>query len=176
MRDLADMVVANSQAGLRWHHVPPDRGRVVYNAFDPARLEALVGHPSGGNARGDDRRPFTVVMAARMHLHKDYRSLIAAARLLASRAGRRPGVSSSSGTARCGEELEVAAADLVAAGVVQFASPGLEVLPLLERADVGRPDDQRRGARRGLLELDHGVHGQRTAGCLLRQREATRSS
>ena len=89
---LASIVVANSQAGLDAWGMRPPRGRVVYNAFDPARLALITG---GGEPAGADRtaRP---ALAGRpcgrralhgrdgrgMHPHKDFRAVVAAARLL----------------------------------------------------------------------------------------------
>lgn len=136
----ADVVVANSRAGLDAWGVRPPKGRVVYNAFDPARLERSTLLDSAGD---DDPggtpagRPFTVVMTGRLHEHKDFRTFIAAARLVAagSPAGSWRFLIVGDGEER--EALCVAAGDLVTAGVVHFAAPGLEVLPLVADADVG---------------------------------------
>jgi glycosyltransferase involved in cell wall biosynthesis len=138
LMSLANVVVANSQAGLQAWHVPPARGRVVYNGFDPMRLEALQGLPSARAPRPlADGRPFTVVMTGRMHPHKDYGSVISAARLLASHSAPPAWRFLLIGDGPKRRELEIQAADLVTAGVVEFASPGLEVLPFVGTADVG---------------------------------------
>jgi glycosyltransferase involved in cell wall biosynthesis len=135
---LADVVVANSHAGLQWSRVAATKGRVVYNAFDPARLEALRGLPRPKSHRPDDDvRPFTVIMTGRLHAHKDHGTLLAAARLLASRSAPSTWRFVLVGDGPKRHEVEAEAADLVAQGVVEFANPGLEVLPLLATADVG---------------------------------------
>jgi glycosyltransferase involved in cell wall biosynthesis len=118
--------------------VAAPKGRVVYNAFDPARLEALQGLPRPKAYRpGDDGRPFTVVMTGRLHVRKDHGSLLAAARLLASSSAPSAWRFVIVGDGPKRQEVEAEAADLVARGVVEFASPGLEVLPLVAVADVG---------------------------------------
>ena len=76
----SSLVVANSQAGLNAWRVGTDRGRVIYNAFDEARLADARGASSTVEQVGD--QPFTVVMAARMTPQKDYPAVIEAARLL----------------------------------------------------------------------------------------------
>jgi glycosyltransferase involved in cell wall biosynthesis len=128
---LADVVVANSRAGLDAWGVRPPKGRVVYNAFDPGRLATLDGiAPPGG-------RPITVVMTGRLEAQKDFSTFLAAARIVAA--------GSPAGTWRFlvvgggpeGAGLRREAADLVSAGVVDFVAPGLEVLPLVAAADAG---------------------------------------
>jgi glycosyltransferase involved in cell wall biosynthesis len=138
VRSLANIVVANSHAGLQAWRVAATEGRVVYNAFDPARLEALQGLPRPEAHRpGDDGRPFTVVMTGRLHVDKDHGSLLAAARLLASHSAPPAWRFVLVGDGPKRQEVEAEAADLIARGVVEFASPGLEVLPLVAAADVG---------------------------------------
>jgi len=149
---LSALVVANSRAGLAAWGVGPRKGRVVYNAFDPARLEGdgVGGAAPGGGAEGDgaegspdDGVPGTAVphrrtavMSGRMVDHKDFSTVIAAARLLDR---ERPGdwrfLLLGDGPER--PRLAAAAGDLEARGVVEFAAPGLEVLPLVRRADAG---------------------------------------
>lgn len=138
LMSLANVVVANSQVGLDAWRISPARGRVVYNGLDPVRLEGSLGAPTGRGKESDvANRPFTVVMAARMHVHKDYGSVISAARLLVSRSGRPIWRFILVGDGPLRHELEAQAADLVAAGVMEFANPGVEVLPLVATADVG---------------------------------------
>jgi glycosyltransferase involved in cell wall biosynthesis len=138
LMSLAKVVVANSRAGLEAWHVPPAQGRVVYNAFDPLRLEALQGPQMAGAPRPVVvGRPFTVVMTARMRPHKDYSSVISAARLLTSRSAPPAWRFLFVGDGSKQHEIEMLAADLVTAGVVEFASPGLEVMSLVGTADVG---------------------------------------
>jgi glycosyltransferase involved in cell wall biosynthesis len=133
----ADIVVANSRAGLAGWGVPPSRGRVVYNAFDPVRLDAVSAMLAARGSRGRVEGPLTVVMTGRMHPHKDHATLLAAARLVRGRSG--PGrwrfVLVGDGELR--PSLQARAADLIADGTVEFISPGLEVLPHVAEADIG---------------------------------------
>ena len=150
---LSARVVANSRAGLAAWGVGPGKGRVVYNAFDPARLtpgDSIGDAPTAGDPAGDDPaggpgdgmpaaaapQGRTAVMSGRMVDHKDFATVIAAARLLD---GERPGdwrfLLLGDGPER--PRLVAAAGDLEARGVVEFAAPGLEVLPLVRRADAG---------------------------------------
>jgi len=129
------LVVANSLAGLRAWRMEGEGGRVVYNGFDPRRLERLdataarrgVGRPS---------RPITVVMTGRMLPAKDFTSLIAAAKLLAADGddGWRF-LLVGGGADRAGLELQ--AAGLVEAGRLSFVDAGLEVLDHVREGDVG---------------------------------------
>jgi glycosyltransferase involved in cell wall biosynthesis len=142
---LADVVVANSQAGLDAWGVRRPKGRVVYNAFDPARLELTHAagrpeEPAADDAREPDAsagRPFTVVMTGRLHVHKDFGTLLAAARLLAASAPAGAWRFLLVGDGKEGGTLRAEAEDLVRAGVVDFVAPGLEVLPLVASADAG---------------------------------------
>jgi glycosyltransferase involved in cell wall biosynthesis len=149
---LSALVVANSRAGLAAWGVPPSKGRVVYNAFEPDRL-AAVEQPDGPAVpwvdRGDSvehdpvqagRRPagptLTVVMTGRMVAHKDFSTFIAAARRLDhDRPGRFRFALLGDGPER--PSLLAAASGLRERGVVNFVSPGVEVLPFVKAADVG---------------------------------------
>lgn len=129
---LSDVVVANSRAGLVAHGIAPDdRGRVVYNGFDAARLGA-VGVAVGANASHEGS---AVVMAARMHPAKDWRSFLRVARALTKDAPGWRFVAVGHGSER--DALLREAADLVNAGLVEFPEPGLEVLPHMCAADIG---------------------------------------
>jgi glycosyltransferase involved in cell wall biosynthesis len=136
----ADVVVANSRAGLlAWGFAPP-KGRVVHNAFDPARL--AIASDSGADVRhaavdSADARRFTVVMTGRMFAHKDFRVVVEAARDLARRGEESDWRFLLVGEGPLRASLEACAGDLVAAGIVEFLRPGLEVLPIVARADVG---------------------------------------
>lgn len=153
----ARLVVANSRAGLDAWGVAAGKGRVVYNAFDPAR-RPLCSSPDAGGGGGaaapeapaePDAQlpgaqsqasahtgPVTVVMTGRMVAHKDFDTVIAVVRRLeAGDAGGWRLLLVGDGPER--PRLEAAAADLVARDVVRFAAPGLEVLPLVRDADVG---------------------------------------
>ena len=153
----AQVVVANSYAGLRAWDVPEAKGRVIYNAFDPARLSTT--QTASGAA------PFTAAMCARMDRSKDFDTLLEAARILASERPVASGPPASEaptwrfllvgdGTDRA--RLASAAADLVEAGVVDIISPGLEVMDILARADAGvlmtNPDALAEGCSNALLE------------------------
>jgi glycosyltransferase involved in cell wall biosynthesis len=128
----ADLVVANSRAGLEAWRVPAAKGRVIYNAFDAVRLSAV---PEARRAPGGDGR-CGVVMAARMAEPKDFRTLIEAARLLE---GESPGGWRFSlvGDGPDRAELVSAAGDLVARGAVRFVDGGLEAAGEILSADIG---------------------------------------
>lgn len=145
---LADVVVANSRAGLKAWGVGPPKGRVVYNAFDQTRLDASPAdspvEAGAGGAKAVRRASeaaspaaFTVVMTGRLHSHKDFRTLLSAARLVSAGAPAGTWRFLLVGDGPEAESLRRDAADLVEAGVVDFAAPGLEVLPLVATADVG---------------------------------------
>jgi glycosyltransferase involved in cell wall biosynthesis len=126
-------VVANSRAGLEAWGVGPAKGRVVYNAFDPARWELCEG---GDERPRDAAHPFTVVMTGRMVAHKDFATVIAAAAELdAAEPGRWRFLLLGDGPER--PRLVALAGDLAARGVVALVDPGLEVLPLVREADAG---------------------------------------
>jgi glycosyltransferase involved in cell wall biosynthesis len=131
----ARLVVANSLAGLRAWRVAGEKGRVVYNGFDPSRLARLEAARPSPDAGGEPR-PFTVVMTGRMEPAKDFTSLIAAARLLtAAGDGEWRFVCVGEGGDRA--RLERQAAPLVKEGHLSFIDAGLEVLDLVQDADVG---------------------------------------
>ena len=125
----ADVVIANSQAGLDAFGVDPGKGRVVYNGFDPERWPLC----RPGSAPD---RPTTVIMTARMHCHKDYRGLLDAARILDAEA---PGawrfLAVGSGEDR--EALMAEYCDLIEGGVAEFPQAGTEVLSLVSASHIG---------------------------------------
>ncbi|MBE0565463.1 MAG: glycosyltransferase [Krumholzibacteria bacterium] len=126
---LGDLVLGNSRAGLEAFGVPPSRGRVLHNGFDPARLAraALTDPPDG---------PFHVVMAATMDDRKDFASFVAAVRRLRDKA---PGPirASALGAGPNLAALRAAAADLVADGVLSLPGRVDEVLDHLRAAHAG---------------------------------------
>jgi len=129
---LSDAVVANSWAGLRAFGVAEgDRGRVVYNRFDPSRFASVE------SARSETavRPGTTVIMAARMSRAKDWPLLLQAARALSADAEGWRFVAMGSGPER--EALLTKAADLVDRGIVDFPAGGLEALPAIAAADIG---------------------------------------
>jgi len=129
---LSNAVVANSQAGLEAYGAAKSgRGRVVYNGFDSARLERI-------DAAASDVPPHegtVAIMAARMSKGKDWRLFFEAARVLAEDSAGWKFVAVGNGPRR--DEIVAQAADLVEAGLVEFRQGGLEVLPLVEAADIG---------------------------------------
>jgi glycosyltransferase involved in cell wall biosynthesis len=129
---LSDAVVANSRAGLATFGVPEgERGRVVYNGFDPDRLARVPARA----ADAERRRAHVIIMAARMHPEKDWRLLLGAVRVLARDTPGLTLVAVGGGFMR--DELMAEAADLIAADIVRFPEGGLEVLPMIADADIG---------------------------------------
>jgi glycosyltransferase involved in cell wall biosynthesis len=128
---LSDAVVANSRAGLAaFGIVEGDRGHVIYNAFDPARLAAVEGGTAAASHEGT-----VAIMAARMSHEKDWQLFLSAARVLAGETSGFRFVAMGHGPHR--DALRSEAADLVEAGVIEFPAGGLEVLPAIAAADVG---------------------------------------
>jgi len=129
MTRAADVVIANSQAGLEAFGVDPTKGIVVHNGFDPARW-ALC---DGGNP---PESPTTVVMAARMHPHKDYRSFLEAARILSVEtpgAWRFLAVGSGDDRGALMADFD----DLLHSGVLEFPDGGTEVLGIVRDTHIG---------------------------------------
>lgn len=126
---MATRVIANSRAGLVAWGVDERRGRVVYNGFDPDRLSL-----SGQIEPREDGR-YTVVMTGRMQWEKDFRGLLAAARLLtATEPEAWRFILVGNGPDR--QALLDEAAPLVSRGIVEFPPPTMEVLPIVRRADA----------------------------------------
>ena len=132
-RAASKLIVANSQAGLDAWGVGAAKGRVVYNAFDPARWSLChAAEERSGDAYGRT----TIVMSGRMVAHKDFATVIAAAAELdAEQPGRWRFLLLGDGPER--PRLEALAGELVARDVVALVDPGLEVLPLVREADIG---------------------------------------
>lgn len=129
---LSDAVVANSRAGLAAYGIGEDRrGRVVYNGFDPRRLEVAA----AATRDAATHEGTVAIMAARMSCEKDWRLFLTAARALAvdGRGWRFVAV----GTGPDRDALIAEAADLIDAGVVTFPLGGLEVIPMMAAAEVG---------------------------------------
>jgi glycosyltransferase involved in cell wall biosynthesis len=145
---LARLVVANSYAGLRAYDIPPRRGRVVYNGFDPDRFRFSEARP-----RSDDR--VAVVMTGRMVPQKDYATFLAAARYLVaadSRAWQFVAVGEGPGR----EPLIAENQDLVDAQVASFPHGGLEVMGVLSGCHIGvlmtNPELHAEGCSNSILE------------------------
>lgn len=129
---LADVVVANSRAGLEaYGYVGAAHGRVIYNGFDAHRSEIAA------NATRDlpPHEGTVAVMTARMHPAKDWRSFIRAARELNREVPSIRFVAVGSGPSR--DLLMTEADDLVDAGTIEFIDGGLEVLSVVAAADIG---------------------------------------
>lgn len=124
-----DVVVANSLAGLRaFGFEQSERAHVVYNGFDVARLAVSAPQPTGSGVT-------SVVMAARMVPQKDFMLMLRVAELLGiEEPGRWRFVLVGEGPMR-GKLIEASAK--VRGCIVEFASPGTEVLPILAGADIG---------------------------------------
>jgi glycosyltransferase involved in cell wall biosynthesis len=132
----ATTIVANSLAGAQAWRADPAKTRVVYNGFDRSRLAAscsAAGSESPFAANQDSA--LTVVMIGRMVPEKDYRVVIAAARLLKN--GEPPCRFLLIGDGRQRAQLVAEAADLVDEGLVAFPEPGMEVLTHVRQAQVG---------------------------------------
>ncbi len=145
----ADVAIANSHAGLVAYGIDPEKGRVVHNGFDPARWELCSG---GVQAE----RPFSAVMTARMHPHKDYRLLLDAARVLdAEDPGGWRFLAVGSGEER--ERLLADSADLRESGAVEFPDGGTEVLRLVRDCNVGvlltDPEHHQEGISNSIMEF-----------------------
>ena len=128
----ADRVIANSRAGLTAWGVPPARGTVVYNGFDATRV--IPRSLAGGEASPDGA--LRVVMTGRMSGHKDFASVISAAReLAASDDARWAFALIGDGAQR--EALKAAVSLDSLSGSVRFPEPDLEVMGEVCTADVG---------------------------------------
>lgn len=125
----ADVVIANSQAGLDAYAVDPRRGIVVRNGFDPDRWKLCATQDRAA-------RPMTVVMTARMHSHKDYHCLLDAARILCA---EDPGgwrfLAVGSGDDRPALLSEYR--DLIGSGAADFPEAGTEVLSWVRGSHIG---------------------------------------
>lgn len=128
----SDAVVANSQAGLAAFGIAEnERCRVVYNGFDPDRLQLI--EKDDLDQRRDGK--LVAIMAARMVKEKDWRLFVHAARVIAETDARWTFVAVGRGPER--EALLTEAAGLISAGALQFPEGSLEVLPQVASADVG---------------------------------------
>jgi glycosyltransferase involved in cell wall biosynthesis len=145
----ADRIIANSEAGLRAFHVSPERGRVVYNGFDPARWLLCR------RVARDADTPFRVIMVARMHPMKDYDTLVCVARQLA--AGRDELFEFwAVGAGPRRKILMESVIDLSRRGTFLFPEPTQEVLPYVRQADVGvlmtRAGEHTEGCSNAIME------------------------
>jgi glycosyltransferase involved in cell wall biosynthesis len=127
---LADLVVANSRAGLKANKIPEPKGRVLHNGFDMARLSVAEEESPGSPGR------FKVVMTGRMMRQKDYATFLSAARILD---GLEPGrwLFAAVGWGPDGQALAEQNADLVESGSVVFPGGRPEVIGLVRHCDAG---------------------------------------
>jgi glycosyltransferase involved in cell wall biosynthesis len=143
----SDVVLANSHAGLAAWGMRYPKGRVLYNGFDPERLDLC-------RRESDAGAPFTAVMTGRMAPQKDYSTVIRAAREAVGRGRPWRFVLVGSGPDR--ERLRNEADGLVGRGAVEFVDGGVEVLPIVRRADVGvllsRETLHREGCSNAIME------------------------
>jgi glycosyltransferase involved in cell wall biosynthesis len=144
----ATTLVANTRAGAEAWGADPAKTRVVYNGFDWSRLAADGTAASSESAPGaGPESPFTAVMTGRMAPEKDYRVVIAAARLLKKEQFACRFLLVGQGSQRI--QLVAEAADLVAEGLVTFPAAGMEVLDYVRQAHVGVLMTDPRWAREG---------------------------
>lgn len=128
---IADRVIANSHAGLEAWGVHGAIGRVVYNGFDPERLEHSIGE---GRRFG---HPFTIIMTGRMILeYKDYLAFIGIARKVTMDQGL-PVRFVAVGDGPDRQIIMKEASDLVQHGSMVFPDPELDVVDMVRQASVG---------------------------------------
>jgi glycosyltransferase involved in cell wall biosynthesis len=127
----ADRVIANSQAGLQAFKVDPKRGRVVHNGFDLQRLEMSEQKHNLRNSK------FTVVMVGRMVPEKDFPSYFEAARKFLQGGMENQWIFWVVGYGSLRNEYIQACKDLIGSGIIRFHEPTLDVLPIVQCADVG---------------------------------------
>jgi glycosyltransferase involved in cell wall biosynthesis len=127
---LADKIVANTQAGLRAFNISSKKGKVIYNGFDPDRLSLF----NSCEKIHDDR--FTVVMAARVSPHKDFKTFIETAKALSQvdPKGWKFIILTNQGPK---ESLIKEMGNLISLGSAEIPESGLEIIPYLKNADVG---------------------------------------
>jgi glycosyltransferase involved in cell wall biosynthesis len=124
---MADGIIANSRAGLEVWGITNKNGIVVYNGFDPERLKLLKQSNKNGK--------FTVVMVGRMFEEKDFSRYIDAARLVSKEGGSWRFLAIGFGPER--SKLVASAKDLIEMKILEFPEAGMEVIPLIDSADVG---------------------------------------
>jgi len=77
----SDVIIANSQAGLKAYHVPQIKGQVIYNGFSFQRLENLIPIQDIKSELHISTK-YVVGMVGAFHKRKDYMTFIRAASLL----------------------------------------------------------------------------------------------
>jgi glycosyltransferase involved in cell wall biosynthesis len=125
----ANRVIANSQAGLDAWGISRPKGVVINNGFDPERLllcKPIKRLDSGG---------FTVVMAGRMVPERDFKTFIRAAGRMSESGLNAHFMALGNGNQR--SEIIKLAGDLIRKGYISFPEAGMEIIPFLNRANVG---------------------------------------
>jgi glycosyltransferase involved in cell wall biosynthesis len=126
---LAGGVIANSQAGLTAREISPLKGVVIYNGFDMERLKLCTQNVEPSTDC------FTAIMAGRMNPQKDFRSFIQAAHEMSKLGMRAHFMAVGNGIMK--PELIKEGEDLINKGYLSFPEAGMEIIPFLNRANVG---------------------------------------
>lgn len=79
----SDLIVSNSYAGLESYGIRSDKTRVISNGFDSKRLENLKNESEIRDDLGVRTR-YSAVMVAAFRCHKDYKTMVSAARSVLS--------------------------------------------------------------------------------------------
>lgn len=79
----SDVIQANSNAGIKAYKVPPGKAKVIHNGFDFGRLNNLTEADQIRESL-DIKTEFVAGMVSVFRSHKDYRSLISAAKRILS--------------------------------------------------------------------------------------------
>ncbi len=126
-----DVVVSNSQSGLRNWGINPSKGVVIYNGFDRNRVSKNF---NSTDPQLNDK--FIVVMAARMSREKDFALFISTLRKLIDM-GKMNWKFLAIGQGEDREALIKENTDLIQEGFLQFPDAGLDVIPFLQTSNVG---------------------------------------
>ncbi|GEM_PF-2414967 len=76
---LANKIIGNSQAGLDAYSVPKRKAELIYNGFNPDRLNDIPSNTEELKQQLGLNTKFVVPMIASFHIHKDYKTFIQAA-------------------------------------------------------------------------------------------------
>jgi glycosyltransferase involved in cell wall biosynthesis len=127
---LADRIIANSYAGLHACKISPSKGKVIYNAIDPQRLQQVYA------GRRNQIIGTIVIMAARMVAEKDFMIFIEGAREI-SRIDASNWLFIALGDGADRTKLIEQSSDLISEGVLEFPEPVDDIVPYILRADIG---------------------------------------
>jgi glycosyltransferase involved in cell wall biosynthesis len=127
---LADRIIANSYAGLHAFKISSSKGKVIYNAIDPQRLQQVY-------AGRRNQIPTTIViMAARMVPEKDFTIFIEGAREI-SRIDASNWLFIALGSGDNRDNLIEQSSDLISKGVMVFPEAIDNIVPYILGADIG---------------------------------------